>query len=173
MTRYKARAPRGFSVSGATGYWQAWVYLATALVASTALFFYLKRADPALLERRLRGPASEKALSQKLLQRGAFTFVTGTVVVSLLDHRYGWSHVPVPVEIAGHVLFALSFWIVFIALRENTFASTNINVEAGQRVISTGPYAIVRHPYYSGLCSRLSRRRSHSARGGHRFPQPR
>jgi protein-S-isoprenylcysteine O-methyltransferase Ste14 len=132
-------------------FWQAWVYLVVSLAAGATIFTYLQLADPKLLKRRLRGPVPEKETSQNLLQLAAVSVFAGTIVLSSLDHRFSWSHVPVFATIAGDALVAVSFLIIFLALRENTFAAVNIAVEAGQQVISTGPYAIVRHPYYCGL----------------------
>jgi protein-S-isoprenylcysteine O-methyltransferase Ste14 len=140
-----------FAPAGTLSFWQAWLYFAFSVAANAALVAYLQRADPKLLERRLRGPTAEKAPSQKLLQLAAVIVFTGTIALSSLDRRFAWSHVPLFATIAGYALLALAFLVIFLVLRENTFAAANISVEAGQKVISTGPYAIVRHPYYSGL----------------------
>ena len=72
------------------------------------------------------------------------------LVVPALDYRFMWSTVPLYTIIAGDILTALGFYIVFLAYRENTFASGIIEVAQDQKVISTGPYAIVRHPMYAG-----------------------
>ena len=72
-------------------------------------------------------------------------------MLCLLDHRFSWSHVPVVATIAGCALLVFGYLIIFLSLRENTFAAVNVAVESGQKVISTGPYAVVRHPYYVGL----------------------
>jgi protein-S-isoprenylcysteine O-methyltransferase Ste14 len=72
-------------------------------------------------------------------------------VLSALDHHFSWSTLPLSVTIVGFAILLISYLVIFLALRENTFAAVNIEVEAGQTVISTGPYAIVRHPYYLGL----------------------
>ena len=135
----------------AFGFWQAWTYVAISLVSGAAIVAYLKRADPKLLERRLRGPGAEKETSQKLTQLAAAIAFFGTIVLCLLDHRFSWSHVPVVVTIAGCALLVFGYLVIFLSLRENTFAAVNVAVESGQKVISTGPYAIVRHPYYIGL----------------------
>ena len=135
----------------AFGFWQAWTYVAISLVSGAAIVAYLKRADPKLLERRLRGPGAEKETSQKLTQLAAAIAFFGTIVLCLLDHRFSWSHVPVVATIAGCALLVFGYLIIFLSLRENTFAAVNVAVESGQKVISTGPYAVVRHPYYVGL----------------------
>jgi protein-S-isoprenylcysteine O-methyltransferase Ste14 len=66
------------------------------------------------------------------------------------DHRLGWSKVPTLIVLLGDVLVVLGLYIVFLVFRENTFTSATIEVSEEQRVISTGPYAVIRHPMYSG-----------------------
>jgi protein-S-isoprenylcysteine O-methyltransferase Ste14 len=75
----------------------------------------------------------------------------GTIALAALDHRFSWSHVPAAATIAGFGLLCGCYLVIFLALRANTFAAVNIDVEPGQQIISTGPYAVVRHPYYAGL----------------------
>ena len=132
-------------------YWQAWAYLAIFAGASALITAYLWKHDPKLLERRVRaGPAEEKEKSQKRIQVLASIAFLGEMVVPALDHRFAWSQVSLAYTIAGEVLVALGFFVVFLVFKENTFTSATIQVEAGQRVVSTGPYAIVRHPMYTG-----------------------
>src|SRR5579863_923794 len=132
-------------------FWQAWVYGALSLAMGVTLIAYLQCNDPTLLKRRLRGPGAEKDTSQKLIQLAAAMVFAGTVVVASLDHRFSWSHVPVSATIAGFGLLIVCYLVIFFALKANTFAAVNINVEPGQQVVSSGPYAVVRHPYYAGL----------------------
>ena len=132
-------------------YWQAWIYLLVFFVSCAWITLYLWRKDPALLERRVKaGPAAEKETSQKLIQALASLAFIGTMIVPSLDRRFGWSHVPLALVVAGDTLAALGFWVVFVVYRENTFAGATITVATDQQVISTGPYALVRHPMYSG-----------------------
>jgi protein-S-isoprenylcysteine O-methyltransferase Ste14 len=86
---------------------QGWVYLAVSLASGAAIVAHLQRTDPRLLERRLRGPAAEKEASQNLIQLAAVIVFAGTIVLSSLDHRFGWSHVPLFVTIAGCALIAI------------------------------------------------------------------
>src|SRR5271163_375906 len=72
------------------------------------------------------------------------------LVVSALDHRFAWTPLPPYVALAGDALVAFGFFIVFLVYKENTFASATIEVAPEQRVISTGPYKLVRHPMYMG-----------------------
>jgi protein-S-isoprenylcysteine O-methyltransferase Ste14 len=133
------------------GFWQAWVYLFVMAAGSATIVAYLQRKDPKLLRRRIRGPGAEKEASQNLLQFLAILIFSGTVVLSSFDHRFSWSHVPLSVEIAGFAFVVLGFLIYFMVFRENTFAGATVEVASDQKVITTGPYASLRHPMYSGL----------------------
>ncbi|HZU98707.1 MAG TPA: isoprenylcysteine carboxylmethyltransferase family protein, partial [Planctomycetota bacterium] len=102
-------------------------------------------------ERRLRGgPTAEKERTQKFIMLLTSLGFVGLLVVSGLDRRFGWSEVPLPLVVVGDFLVALGFAVVFRVYRENPFTSATIELANDQRVISTGPYAIVRHPMYSG-----------------------
>lgn len=136
---------------GILGFWQAWVYLFVTGVGFATIAVYLQRKDPNLLRRRARGPGAEKEASQNCLQLVAMLACSGAVVLSSFDHRLSWSHVPLFVEIAGYALVVLGFFIYFVVFRENTFAGATVDVVSGQKVITTGPYASVRHPMYAGL----------------------
>jgi protein-S-isoprenylcysteine O-methyltransferase Ste14 len=140
-----------FVPAGTVGFIEGWIFLAVFSGSSLAITLYLMKRDPALLERRTQaGPVAEKELSQKLIQGLASIAFLSTLVVPALDHRFRWSHVPMAAVIGGDVLVALGFLTIFLVFRANTFTSAVIEVAAEQRVIETGPYAIVRHPMYSG-----------------------
>ncbi|WP_152031859.1 methyltransferase family protein [Longilinea arvoryzae] len=133
-------------------YWQAWVFMAVFLAAVNAIGLYLSVKDPALLERRKQvGPAAEQSITQKIIMSFALIGNLGLLVFCALDHRLGWSPAPAPVSIAGDGLVALGLLIDFYTFRENSFGASNIRTEADQNVISSGPYAIVRHPMYMGV----------------------
>lgn len=129
-------------------YWQAWTYLAVLMGSIAAIVVYLVRNDPALLERRV--DSAEKEPRQKAIHFLVNLGFVAAEVVPALDHRFGWSTVPTYVVIAGDVLVALGMLIIFFVFRENTFTASTVQVAAGQRVISTGLYARVRHPMYVG-----------------------
>jgi len=132
-------------------YWQAWILAAVFIACTLAITVYLMRNDPALLERRLKaGPGAEQENSQKIIQALAIVAFISIFVVSALDHRFGWSSVPPYVIALGDILVALGFFLVFLVFRENTFTSGIIEVGSEQKVITTGPYALVRHPMYIG-----------------------
>jgi len=140
-----------FAPAWTLDYWQAWLYLFVFAASSASITAYLWKKDPKLLNRRIdAGPGAENEKSQQLIQYLASLLFLGAMILPSLDHRFSWSAVPLPVVIAGDVLTALGFLIVFLVFKENTFTAATILVTPGQRVVSTGPYAVVRHPMYSG-----------------------
>jgi protein-S-isoprenylcysteine O-methyltransferase Ste14 len=131
-------------------YWQAWVYLSIFTGASLLTTLYLMKKDPALLKRRMRGgPTAEKERTQKLIMLCMSIGFIALLVVPALDHRFRWSAMPLSGVIVGDVLVAIGFYFIFLVYKENTFSSATIEVAEEQKVISTGPYAIVRHPMYA------------------------
>ena len=135
-------------------YWQAWAFLAVFGVSSLAITLYLMKKDPKLLERRVyAGPTAEKEPSQKIIQTITSLGFIAMLVVAALDHRLHWSEMSLYVAVAGDVLVAIGFLIVFFVYKENTFASATIELAPEQKVISTGLYALVRHPMYMGAFS--------------------
>lgn len=140
-----------FVSAGTVEYWPGWVFLAVFTACVTAITVDLARRDRALLERRVKaGPVAEPTLGQKLIQSVASLAFIAVFVVSGLDRHYGWSHVPSALVFVGDVLVALGLFVVFRVFRANTFTSAVVDVAAGQKLVSTGPYAVVRHPMYAG-----------------------
>jgi protein-S-isoprenylcysteine O-methyltransferase Ste14 len=138
-------------------YRDAWVFLAVFFFFSLAITIYLIVRDPKLLERRVKaGPVAEKERSQKIIQFLATIAFIMIFVVSALDHRFSWSMVPRFVVAAGDIFVALGLLFVFFVFRENSFASATIEVGNEQTLVSTGPYAFVRHPMYFGALVMLT-----------------
>jgi protein-S-isoprenylcysteine O-methyltransferase Ste14 len=132
-------------------YWQGWAFLVTLSLSTTLVTIYMARYDTKLLESRLRmGPTAEKTPAQKIITAfGSLMFVA--FVIMVFDHRFGWSPaVPAALSIFGDVLAALGILIYFLVVKENSYAAATVDVAEGQTVVSTGPYAIVRHPMYAG-----------------------
>jgi protein-S-isoprenylcysteine O-methyltransferase Ste14 len=132
-------------------YWEAWAFLAVYFASSLAITLYLMKKDPKLLERRMRGgPTAEKEPTQKIIMLFASLGFIGLIVLSALDHRFTWSHIPPYVALVGDVLVMLGWLASFFVFKENTFTSATIELAPDHKVISTGPYALVRHPMYAG-----------------------
>src|SRR5262245_47530101 len=140
-----------FLPAGTFDYWEAWLFIAVIFACSVVITTWLMLNDPRLLERRLKiGPAAEKEPAQKRIVAFALLSFAGLGILSGLDHRFGWSDVPTSVVILGNILVALSYIVFYFVIRENTYAASTIQVEEDQSVISTGPYALIRHPMYAG-----------------------
>jgi protein-S-isoprenylcysteine O-methyltransferase Ste14 len=140
-----------FVPAGTFRYWQAWVYLLIFMGASALTTLYLLARDRALLERRMSGgPLAEKRPAQRVIMSFTSVGFMAVFVVSAFDRRFEWSAVPLYAVLAGDVLVAIGFYLIFLVYRANSFTSATIVVAEKQRVISTGPYAIVRHPMYAG-----------------------
>ncbi len=140
-----------FLPAGTLRFWQGWLFSMVFLASVVFLTFYFVKRDPHLIENRMKGgPAAEQQTSQKIIQAFTGTFAAVLVIVPGLDHRYHWSSVPPSMVILANVLVLLGFAIIYRVFSENSFAASIIKVEAEQRVISTGPYRLVRHPMYAG-----------------------
>jgi protein-S-isoprenylcysteine O-methyltransferase Ste14 len=140
-----------FLPAGTLNYWQAWAFIATAMVATIVPSIYLARTNPAALERRMRaGPRAEARPLQKIVITGAFATFLGMLLLSAYDHRAGWSQLPAWLCLVGDVLVALGLGISMLVVIQNGYAAANITVETGQQVVRTGVYTFVRHPMYVG-----------------------
>ena len=140
-----------FLPAGSVQYWQAWAYLGIFFGASFLITLYLINKDPALLKRRLSGgPTAEKETTQRVIMSFVSIGFIALLVVPAFDYRFKWSSVPFYAVIAGDALTVLCFYITFLVYKENTFTSATIEIAGDQKVISTGPYAMVRHPMYAG-----------------------
>lgn len=140
-----------FGPAGTFHYWQGWVFIGVFAASTIGFTVYLATHDRALLERRMKaGPQHEQEPVQKIIVTLVFAVFFATVILPALDYRYQWSPVAPWVSIIGDVLIVVSFLFIFWVTRVNSFAASNVRVEEGQRVIDTGPYAVVRHPMYAG-----------------------
>jgi len=130
-------------------YWQAWVYLVMIFSCACIVILYFLKHDPGLMERRMR--TREKVKEQKkIIKFGWFLFLP-TFIIPGFDKYYGWSHVPLYLVIVSDILVLAGYILVARVFRENSYTSRIVEVDTGQKVISTGPYAVVRHPMYTGV----------------------
>jgi protein-S-isoprenylcysteine O-methyltransferase Ste14 len=132
-------------------WWQGWACLCAFFVPASMISVWMAKHDPALLERRLKaGPKAEKEKGQKIVQGIAAIAFLADFLVPSFDHRFGWSHVPAYAAILGLLMMVTGLVIAFCVAKANSYASAIIEVAEEQKVISTGPYSLVRHPLYSG-----------------------
>ncbi len=136
-------------VAGTIDYWQAWAYLvANAVSGIPLILLFLK--DPILLENRTKaGPTKEKRPIQKIIVALAAIPGVASFILPALDHRFGWSNAPWWVCIAGDLLILVGMWMVYRVFKANSYGSATVEVVEDQKVISTGPYGIVRNPMYA------------------------
>lgn len=140
-----------FGPAGTFDYWQAWVFIGVFMLATMVPSVYLAVKNPAALQRRLNaGPTAETRPIQRIIISATVVLVVAVLVVSALDHRFGWSSVPVPVVWVGNVLVVVGLVLAQFVVIQNSYASANITVEADQPLVSTGLYGVVRHPMYVG-----------------------
>jgi protein-S-isoprenylcysteine O-methyltransferase Ste14 len=148
-----------FLSAGTTAYWEAWLYLATLFLPVIFVAVHFLNHAPDLLERRMR--MREKESPQKLIIVISYVAFTAAFVLPGLDHRHGWSGMPAAASIAADLFVLLGYAFTIRVLYENRYASRIIEVTDTQKVIDSGPYAVVRHPMYLGvlvmyLCSPLA-----------------
>ncbi|HUI87735.1 MAG TPA: isoprenylcysteine carboxylmethyltransferase family protein [Anaerolineales bacterium] len=137
-------------LAGRLGYWQGWVFSVLFSGLTNGQGIYLGIKDPQLLERRTHIAASGESRGQKIFILVALAANACLMIFSALDQRFRWSQVPALVSVFGNGLLVLSFIVYYFVFRENSYAASSIQTFAGQKVISTGPYALVRHPKYVG-----------------------
>jgi protein-S-isoprenylcysteine O-methyltransferase Ste14 len=135
--------------AGTAAYWEAWTYLAIILIPVTLTAVTLLMRDPELLQRRLK--RGEKDPAQRRIVALAGVLLLGLILTPAVDRRFAWSRVPLPAVIAADLVVLVAYGLFLRVLRENRSASRVIEVESGQRVVATGPYAVVRHPMYAAI----------------------
>ncbi len=141
-----------FVPAGTWDYWPGWAYTGLCVLYMGAGTPWIILKAPDLLQRRLKfGPGAEKEPAQKVLMALSPLFAVSLFVLAGLDRRYGWSAVPAGAVAAGLLLVLTGMALAVAASLHNHYAAATITVEEGQPVISTGPYAWVRHPMYCGV----------------------
>lgn len=137
-------------LAGTLNYWQGWVFTILFMAMVTQQGIYLSIKNPELLERRKQiVPAGESTWQKIFIIAGLLGNVC-LIVFSVLDHRFGWSQMSLFVSLVGDGLVVFSFLVYYLVFRENSYAASSIQTFEGQQVISTGPYALIRHPKYGG-----------------------
>ena len=144
-----------FVLAGDWRWIEGWLFSVIFLLMSFGTLVYLYFHDPELLEERFGSPVQEgqKPWDKVLLSLFFLEFLVWFAIMPLDARRLGWSPTfPLSIKIAGTVLLLLASFLLFEALKENTFAAPVVKMqkERGQKVISTGLYSIVRHPMYAG-----------------------
>jgi protein-S-isoprenylcysteine O-methyltransferase Ste14 len=127
-------------------YWEAWAFIIVLAVPMGIFGVYMFKHDPKFLERRMRTRETRK--KQKLILKLSILPYLIVFILPGFDKRLGWSNVALVVEIIGIAGVFLSYLLILYVFITNSFAGRVIEVEEGQKVITTGPYKLVRHPMY-------------------------
>ena len=140
-----------FLPAGTFNYWQAWTFIIVFMITISVFGVYFSIKDPALMERRKQAaPGTQQSMLQNIIATVAFSMLIAVFVVCGLDRRFGWSAMPPVLSWLGDAIEVFSFYMFYLVFKENSFGGSSILVEESQKVSSTGPYAIVRHPMYVG-----------------------
>jgi protein-S-isoprenylcysteine O-methyltransferase Ste14 len=140
-----------FLSAGSLAFWQAWLFLLVWTVCVLLITLYLIKYDQKLLASRTQaGPVAETQKVQQVIQGFASLFFIALFIVAGLNYRFHWAGVPAPLSFISDAFVVLGFFIVFLTFKENSFTSGTIEVVQDQKVVTSGPYKVVRHPMYAG-----------------------
>ena len=144
-----------FLPAGTFRYPNAWLLIAILFIPMLLLGAVMLVKAPELLEKRLR--TNEQNAEQKSVILFSSLLFSSVFVLSALDFRFGWSRLPRWLPYAAAVVFLVGYGLYAEVMRENAYLSRTVEVQAGQRVVDTGLYGLVRHPmYFSTLLLFLS-----------------
>jgi protein-S-isoprenylcysteine O-methyltransferase Ste14 len=139
--------------AGTIGWADAWWFLVLYIAAGTAITLWLARHDPALLAARMnvRKQKGQPGWDQIVVRSAQFIWWGWLVLMGLDGGRFHWAPVPDWLVWVGRAGMLIGMWGVYRTFRENSFGAPVVRIQAerGHTVISTGPYAIVRHPMYA------------------------
>jgi len=136
-----------FVPAGTLDYAGAWAFLALLFIPMLALGIWLYVKHPSLLEKRLENRETQTAQKAAVGLSGLL-FILGFVLCGL-DHRFGWTHVPLWLRVMAAVVQLLGYAAYAEVMRENAWLSRTVHVQEGQQVVSSGLYGVVRHPMYT------------------------
>ncbi|SHJ93263.1 Protein-S-isoprenylcysteine O-methyltransferase Ste14 [Shimia gijangensis] len=143
-----------FATAGTIDWVEAWLFLSLFGFMTLLATFGLARHNPALLDERTKPMAQDQPLWDKIMMVGIMVLIAIWMIVPGLDAiRFGWSSVPMWLKIIGAAGFVISYYGMYHTMIENSFLVPNVRFqdEREQQVVTTGSYAIVRHPFYAML----------------------
>lgn len=135
-----------FVPAGTLKYWNGWLFIGALFIPMFFVMLYLLRNDPDLLQKRIKTKEKEKV--QKVYLLFSLVICVLTFAIPGLDFRYHWSEVPVWLVILATGIMAGGYFMFFIVMKQNSYASRVIEIQEDQKLIDTGLYGVVRHPMY-------------------------
>jgi protein-S-isoprenylcysteine O-methyltransferase Ste14 len=132
-------------------YWQAWVFWLVFVGCISGIGVFFLKKDLNLIASRLKvGPTAEQQANQKITQAVITVFFLLLFLVPSIDHHFQWYTIPSYLSLMSDGFVVLGLFVIFLVFKANSYTSVLVEVNEGQKVVSTGPYSIVRHPMYSG-----------------------
>jgi protein-S-isoprenylcysteine O-methyltransferase Ste14 len=146
-----------FGGAGTLAWPAAWVYVAMVLVASVLICRSLARNDPELLKERMRWPLQREQpqWDRRIMTAFLLSYPLWLVLIGLDVQRFGWSSMPLWAKAIGMVGVAMALAMCSRVFGSNSFLSPVVKIQTarGHRVVSSGPYAVIRHPLYAAVSS--------------------
>jgi len=139
-----------YALAGTLYYWQGWLYWGVLIMPMLAAVGYFLKADPELLERRMKYKEKE-AEQRAVVFLGNAVSIAGLLVIGYDLRMHGLNQVSPSIVLAADAGVFLGYGFILWVFKENSYAARTIEVEKNQKVIATGPYSIVRHPMYAGF----------------------
>lgn len=135
-----------FLPTGTTKFWEAWIFWLGFTIITFFIAVYFTKKNPEFLSRRAKVKERTNNKTPIYLK----VYYIGFILLGI-DFRFHWSNEPLWLVIISNIIVFAAYIFIFYVFRENSYASTVIQVENEQQVISSGPYSIVRHPMYLGM----------------------
>jgi protein-S-isoprenylcysteine O-methyltransferase Ste14 len=143
-----------FGGAGRLDWTRGWICTAVYVPCTAITGVLVLRFNPEVIRARARWKRAEIRRFDRLFFAIFFPLTLLLPLLGGLDAaRFGWLVMPPWTLVLGIAACLISAAIVTSALLNNPFAETTVRLQSdrGHRVVSTGPYRIVRHPMYVGL----------------------
>ncbi|MCW3976031.1 MAG: isoprenylcysteine carboxylmethyltransferase family protein [Candidatus Bathyarchaeota archaeon] len=144
-----------FFPAGTFNWPEAWLYLVINFCYFIPTLLYLKKYSPELIKRRSKFKP-EKGWDMIITIGASILFVPMFVISGFDAVRFSWSIAPVELKGAGFAGIIFSFVILFLVMRENAYLLRIVKVQEGQKLVTSGPYRIVRHPMYVAVMTQFT-----------------
>ena len=139
-----------FWPAGTLKWVEAWIYLILQMSYSALITFYFLKHNPDLIKKRMKMKIPPR-LWDRIIMLPFITAMISLLIVPGFDFRYGWSSIPIYLEVIGFMGFLISLYCIFLVMKENSYLLKTVEIQKGQKVVSTGPYKYVRHPMYAAV----------------------
>ena len=137
-----------FWPAGTLRWAEAWIYIILQLGYSVIMVLYFLKHNPEIIKKRMEMKLPSR-LWDRVVMIPVILAMISLLIIPGLNVRYNWSNIPIYIEVIGFIGFLTSSYLIFLIMKENSYLLKTVEIQKGQKVVSTGPYSIVRHPMYS------------------------